>query len=338
MFNHESKFRIRWDLFIIILALWNCIFIPFNVAFNVEENNLLKISDSLIDICFFLDILCNFFTTYINPLNNTLVYDLNRIARRYVFGTRFTIDLLASIPFDLLLPKPEVTDDGTESSNTQVKILGLLKMIRLLRLGRIITYMKLKQGLKIGFRIFQLLFLLLLLVHWLGCIWYILVNDNLKNWIPPKDLDSGETDFFEIGMWEQYSVVFYYGILLIVGNEVAPRTTIQTIFAALVIVVGSLFTAFIFGNMAALLAAMNKKDELFTGQLDMAGQTMRAIRLPEEMQDEVIRYMQYINDTPDVEQDTEKFFGLISFTFEKRILFHMFQNTLNKVSVLSDCS
>ena len=34
--------------------------------------------------------------------------------------------------------------------------------------------MKVKSSLKIGFKIFQLLFFLLLLVHWIGCIWYML--------------------------------------------------------------------------------------------------------------------------------------------------------------------
>jgi len=67
----------------------------------------------------------------------------------YIKG-RFWIDLLASIPFEKFL----VVDQEEASDNTTFKIFGLLKMIRLLRLGRIITYMKFKQSLKIGFRIF----------------------------------------------------------------------------------------------------------------------------------------------------------------------------------------
>jgi len=37
MVRHNSKFRMRWDLLIIIVALWNCIFIPLNVAFSIES-------------------------------------------------------------------------------------------------------------------------------------------------------------------------------------------------------------------------------------------------------------------------------------------------------------
>jgi len=56
---------------------------------------------------------------------------------------------------------------------------------------------------------------------------------------------------------------FYYSILLIVGGEIAPVSTLQTIYASLVIITGSIVTAFIFGNMAAIMATINKKDSHF---------------------------------------------------------------------------
>lgn len=90
-----------------------------------------------------LDIFKNFFTTYINPLNNLLVYDLKRIARNYTLGPRFIVDVLATIPFDLLIPKKNLENKNSKFESYK-KVLGLMKMIRLLRLGRIITFMKLK--------------------------------------------------------------------------------------------------------------------------------------------------------------------------------------------------
>ena len=65
--------------------------------------------------------------------------------------------------------------------------------MRLLRLGRIIRYMKFKQGLKLGIRMLQLLMLLLMLVHWIACIWYLLVKDTY-DWVPPKDLNAFYAD------------------------------------------------------------------------------------------------------------------------------------------------
>lgn len=139
-----------------------------------------------------------------------------------------------------------------------------------------------------------------MLVHWLSCIWYMLIDSDAREWIPTKDLDAYRTNFFELGYWHQYSIVFYYTILLIVGNECAPVTFAQTLFASIVMIIGSITTAFIFGNMAALMATINKKDSHFQEQLDMISQTMRSLKLPEKMQEGVLNYLQYMHETPDV--------------------------------------
>jgi len=46
--------------------------------------------------------------------------------------------------------------------------------------------------------------------------------------------------------------------MLIVGNEMAPKTDTQTLFFFLSILVGTLIMAFIFGNIAAAMSSMGK--------------------------------------------------------------------------------
>ena len=62
-------------------------------------------------------------------------------------------------------------------------------------------------------------------------------------------------------------------------------------YSALVVILGSIVTAFIFGNMAALLSQSNKKDNTLSDQLELVQQTMKQIKLPEEMQDDVNTYL-----------------------------------------------
>lgn len=183
----------------------------------------------------------------------------------------------------------------------------MLKLVRLFRIGRIISYMKFKSNLKIGFRVLQLLFFLLLLVHWIGCIWFIMVQER-DSWMPPKDLDALFTDFYDKDRTGKYMTVFYYAILSILGNESAPVSITQTFFMSMIVILGAIVTAFIFGNMAALMNNLNMKDTHFQDQQDLVASTMRSIKLPEKLQDEVFYYLQYIYETPDIQQDLEKFF------------------------------
>lgn len=161
----------RWDLIVIILAIYNAIMIPFEFAFTPDYITTVyyEIADYMIDILFFLDVIINFRTTYVNQKTGLEVTNWFKIAVKYIFFGRFLIDILATIPFDLLINLMV----STKSNN--FRLFGLLKLIRLLRLGRIITYLKVKSNLKSTFKILQLLFLLLILVHWTACVWFLLV-------------------------------------------------------------------------------------------------------------------------------------------------------------------
>jgi CRP-like cAMP-binding protein len=164
---------------------------------------------------------------------------------------------------------------------------------------------------------------------------------NRDSWLPPKDLDAGVTDFYDINTFGKYTVVFYYAILLIVGNESAPRDTSQTVFASLVVIMGAIVTAFIFGNMAALMATINKKDSHFQETLDLVSTTMRSIKLPEEIQDQVIKYLMHCQESPDMQQDIErfdKFFSYLSPSLKSTILHHLYNKLIKEIEIFDDCT
>ena len=50
-----------------------------------------------------------------------------------------------------------------------------------------------------------------------------------------------------------------------------------------IIIIGAIASAFVFGNMAALMATINKKSNNFDEQLDLVNATMRSMRLPETL-------------------------------------------------------
>lgn len=63
----SNPWRIRWDLIIILLALYNSISVPLSVAFKVEETYVLfQIWEYVVDFLFFVDIIVNFLCSYID--------------------------------------------------------------------------------------------------------------------------------------------------------------------------------------------------------------------------------------------------------------------------------
>jgi len=147
---------------------------------------------------------------------------------------------------------------------------------------------------------------------------YILVREQ-DSWIPPKDLDKQLTDFYKDGLLKKYATVFYYAILTMVGNEIAPRNNIQTIFATFVVISGALLSAFIFGNIAALMATMNRRTNYFDQIMDLSSTTMKSVRLPANKQDDVYSYLLKIQETPYLQQDIERFFAILSDPLKKQI-------------------
>ena len=114
--RHDNKWRLRWDLLIILLALFNCITIPLEVSFvNLRfiKDTTYYLVGKVIDLLFALDIAVNFRTTYICEKTGREVVEGQRIARNYFFGNRFFVDLMASIPFDMLIP---ATEDSTQTT------------------------------------------------------------------------------------------------------------------------------------------------------------------------------------------------------------------------------
>ena len=102
--RNSSKSRTRWDVFIIVMALFNAFSVPYNAAFQQgqEQGIGLRFFDLFVNMLFIVDLAINFRTTYVETNSGVEVFEPNKIARRYVLGGRFVVDMLSSLPLDSL--------------------------------------------------------------------------------------------------------------------------------------------------------------------------------------------------------------------------------------------
>lgn len=87
---------------------------------------------------FALDIIMNFRTTYLNRMTGEEIVEVKEIQLNYFKG-QFFIDLLSSIPFDLVFSG--LFTSSEEESSISLQSMSMLKIIRVLRLSRLINFM-----------------------------------------------------------------------------------------------------------------------------------------------------------------------------------------------------
>lgn len=197
---HYCAFKAIWDWIILCLTFYTAIMVPYNVAFKnkTSEDVSLLVIDSIVDVVFFIDIVLNFHTTFVGP-GGEVVSDPKVIRKNY-FKSWFLIDLLSCLPYDVFNAFDHDEDVSVargvcvcvrvcgERSRVRCvcpqgigSLFSALKVVRLLRLGRVVR--KLDRYLEYGAAMLILLLCFYMLVaHWLACVWYS---------IGRSDADSG---------------------------------------------------------------------------------------------------------------------------------------------------
>ncbi|XP_075999022.1 potassium voltage-gated channel subfamily H member 6a isoform X2 [Genypterus blacodes] len=311
---HYSPFKAVWDWLILLLVIYTAIFTPYSAAFllnEVEEErrrtcgytcNPLNVVDLVVDVMFIVDILINFRTTYVNH-NDEVVSHPGRIAQHYFKGW-FLIDIVAAIPFDLLIFRSRSEEPQTTT------LIGLLKTARLLRLVRVAR--KLDRYSEYGAAVLLLLMCTFALIaHWLACIWYAIGNmertstarigvlkigwlDNLADQIGKHYNDSDAASGPSINDKYVTALYFTFSSLTSVGfGNVSPNTNPEKIFSICVMLIGSLMYASIFGNVSAIIQRLYSGTARYHTQMLRVKEFIRFHQIPGGLRQRLEEYFQH---------------------------------------------
>ncbi len=72
---------------------------------------------------------------------------------------RFAVDLISTIPFDLIFGSFQA------NINFKFRIFSLLKMIRIVRFTKVIAYLDATDSVKLSLKLFKLIFYLITYIH-----------------------------------------------------------------------------------------------------------------------------------------------------------------------------
>ena len=174
----HSPLRRIWDILVIIGIVYNVYFIPVDIAIGklllklfLYPHLLAKttgtgrdILDTGIIICFWLDIVLNFLTGYVDS-NRRLLMEATKIRMHYA-KTWLIPDLIANTLFESLIKL-----SGVELGDNAF-LFRLLRIIRMLRLGTLVKFFENLRDMNI-WRILLLFLLFFVVTHWVGCFYYL---------------------------------------------------------------------------------------------------------------------------------------------------------------------
>ena len=138
----------------------------------------------MVDFVFLIDMFLMMMTSFVNK-KGVEITEQKTIIAKYVQSARFLADFLA------ILGTGVVT-----SFVPSFQIFGIFKMIRILRIGGIISRLTLPEETKAVLNLCKLVFYLLNILHVLACGWYFACHLNANTiddqgydltWIPPLE-------------------------------------------------------------------------------------------------------------------------------------------------------
>mmetsp|Transcript_50667 Transcript_50667/g.133519 ORF Transcript_50667/g.133519 Transcript_50667/m.133519 type:complete len:690 (-) Transcript_50667:31-2100(-) len=282
--TRESANLERWEMFMCVCLVETALMAPFEVAFLEPELwNFLFTLNRLIELAFLIDMIMCFCTAYDVP-GQLAETRRSRIAINYIRHW-FFIDLITVIPYDWISLYLDL--------GANIKLVRLLRALRLLKLLRVLSSSKLYKryvlSISVPYAKLQLAqfgVLIVLMGHWLGCIWGFalrLNNESENSWL--SSLIGGKSH----GTWGPggtYMLCVYFAVktLTSIGyGDVVPISYEEHVVAIFLMLVGASTWAFIIGSACGLFASLDEAGIAARQTFDNVNSLIEEQQLPDEL-------------------------------------------------------
>jgi len=293
-----GQFRKIWDITVFFAVLYSIIIAPIDMGYNTECFMNTPFIGYMYHLVFFLlsiEILLNCITATPDEKNN-YVYKIDILIVQYLKGNLF-FDFVCSFPWHLV--KPFNYDDCFQpymAASKYFYFAFFLRLIKLKQFSDLIEKMLKKYALAI--RTIKFLIICIILPHMWG---NILAGNSttISGWIfakcstfPPGDASVACTK--KILLEEILNVYIYslfIGFYVGLGNDFRLLASWEIYAIMLIAVVATIINAYIFGNIAVLLAAIGSDvSPLLQKKIDIMGEYMYFMKIDKSFIDQIEEY------------------------------------------------
>lgn len=232
--NPNSTVRLVWDFVGLFLISWDVLYIPFELAFDPEENPFIVVVGWIILLYWTCDVVMSNSVGFYEE--GELVMNQRRIILRYL-RTWFLIDLIVLGPdwFLRLWTGSSGGDPGmaiqnrSSSEGEMEDVANALRSIRVLRVVRLLRLLKVQRLMNlvydildseyifILFTLLKLTCLISVLNHVIACMWYgvgyITMENNERNWLENTNWkEDKESRVIDRSMVYQYTTALHWSL------------------------------------------------------------------------------------------------------------------------------
>ncbi|VDN06739.1 unnamed protein product [Thelazia callipaeda] len=230
-------------------------------------------------------------------------------------------------------------------------LIGLLKTARLLRLVRVAR--KLDRYSEYGAAVLLLLMATFALIaHWLGCIWYAIGSAELPHkeftWLhqlarhlnEPYLSTNGSVPTGGPSLKSRYVTSLYFTLSTITSigfGNVSATTDSEKIFTIIMMILGSLMYASVFGNVSAIIQRLYSGTARYHTEMSRLREFIRFHQIPNPLRQRLEEYFQHAwSYTNGIDMNTV----LKGFPdcLQADICLHLNRNLLNSCPAFAGCS
>ena len=253
--SNRTPFRKAFNSFLTICMVYTGLFAPLFAGFQIPYNPVQLTVDYLVDLCFWVDIILNFRTTFYD-LNNDLVVDKKLILDNYK-SRRLFWDLVANFPWELF-----ALAAGNPVTGPIFSAWRLFRVLRFFRIKKLHPAVLVDLN-SSGAR--QLVNLYPMIIHWVACIWWFIgtsgASDGYVNkkefeggssWLTRPSFNARRLDL-ATGVHAYISALYWAAATLIKTAWIAPSTAFEKVYACVIVSLGAIMFAIFLGQFFKIL-------------------------------------------------------------------------------------
>lgn len=297
-----------WELWITLMLVLTLVLLPLTLAFEQLACSLFYLTLS-IDAFFVMDIIKQFNTGFVDE-NTTIVMSRYRISVRYL-KSLFLFDLVSSFPYDVISwgDQCKATDQRYARAARLLKLVRLFRIMKLFRLLRFSKTFTMLRNLVMHYedryhvvipesliKMTQLLLMLLIGAHWIGCIQFMIVATAgfpRDSWVRFAKLEDAPVS-------RQYMWAYYKALaqMIVIGFETpaAVNQSCETVrqwcavehwLTLVALYFGAIFYSLLISNISMIVLSTNVGARTYRDKVQQVNEYMRSKSLPAALRDKV---------------------------------------------------